>query len=126
MVKKYKRKTPLKTIDDFLYTIENTQNLSDTQEDKSVEHNFIVEHSENNEVDTTEHVEIPNQTYINNSPSMDDDFLGGINNTAPILKNENFTSTDITEDHSSSEKEIPKKKKELSDIKSLISKIKKQ
>lgn len=122
MVKKYKKKELLRTIDDFIYNVENTQGLSNSEKIDPIEHEFIEEPLEDNKADETEQAEIPNQSYMNNSPSMDDDFLGGFNTTNSILENENFLSH--PEENKPLEEETTPK--ESTDIKSPILKIKRK
>ncbi len=74
----------ISSIDDFVHIV----GMQNTQVIAPIEHEYIEENLE--ETKHSNATEAPSHTYITNSPSMDDDFLGGVSASTPILENEGY------------------------------------
>lgn len=82
-----KKKFSLRSIDDFVHVLE----IQNTQVIAPIEHEYIEENLEEaKHSDTTEVSELSSHTYVTNSPSIDDDFLGGVSTSTPILDSETY------------------------------------
>ena len=87
MTKKYKKKLSLKTIDDFIHAVSQ---MDAPQTGEPVDE-FLSESPEETQSEM-EQVELSSRSYIINSPNMDDDFLGDVKSSSPILENENYNT----------------------------------
>ncbi len=85
------KKKSLRSIDDFIHVAESCLEIQNRQNPLEIA-NFIEDFQEELRSDTTEQMQTDNNPYMSNSPSMDDDFLGGVSSSAPILESENYPS----------------------------------
>ena len=86
-----RKKKSLRTIDDFIHVVESQLEAQSRQDPLEIA-NFVEDFQEELKSDTTEQVETDNKPYMTNSPSMDDDFLGGVSSSTPILESESYSS----------------------------------